>query len=90
MYKVGSPLWKIAARLGVSVSLRIDVRHDDEAGVFIATSPDLKGLVVEASTVDDLIHETNGAVEMLMEEYVHGPKRAPEAWFNFHGMQAVA
>jgi predicted RNase H-like HicB family nuclease len=90
MYKVGSPFWKTVARLGLPVSLRVDVRHDAEANVFIATSPDLDGLVVEASTLDDLVQETNGAVEMLMSEYVHGSPRAPEAWYNFHGVQAVA
>ncbi|NLC36468.1 MAG: DUF1902 domain-containing protein [Alcaligenaceae bacterium] len=90
MYKVGLPLWKTAARLGVPVSLRIDVRHDSEVNVFIATSPDLNGLIVEATTIEDLIRETNGAVEMLMEELVHGSPKAPEAWFNFHGVQASA
>lgn len=43
MYKVGSPFWKMLTRLDVPTSLRIDVRHDDEANVFDATSPDLKG-----------------------------------------------
>lgn len=90
MYKVGLPFWKTVARLGVSVSLRVDVRHDGETNVFIATSPDLRGLVVEAVTIDELIHETNGAVEMLMEEYVHHSPRTPEAWFNFHAVQATA
>lgn len=90
MYKVGSPFWKTVARFGMPVSLRIDVHHDKEANVFIATSPDLRGLVVEAASLDELIHETKGAVEMLMSEYVHDSPRAAEAWFNFHGGQAIA
>ncbi|KAA0892625.1 DUF1902 domain-containing protein [Pusillimonas sp. ANT_WB101] len=90
MYKVGSPFWKIVAHLGVPISLRVDVHHDSEANVFIATSPDLRGLIVEAATLDELIHETSGAVKMLMEEYVHGSPRTPEAWFNFHEVLATA
>jgi hypothetical protein len=54
MYAVGWPLWKIAYRMGAAVSLRVDVQFDADARVFIATSPDLPGLVAEAETIEAL------------------------------------
>lgn len=68
MYRVGFPLWKVAARLGVPVLFRVHVMRDEEAGVLIATSPDLKGLVVEAETKEELINEIYHCVNALMEE----------------------
>ncbi len=90
MYKVGYPFWKAFARAGLPVSLRVDVLHDAEVDVFIATSPDLRGLVVEAKTVEELIQETNSAIEMLMEQYANGAPRTPHAWFNFHNGHVTA
>jgi hypothetical protein len=46
--------------------LRIDVIHDTEANVFVATSRDLAGLVCEAPTVDELIKEVNAATSELL------------------------
>jgi hypothetical protein len=83
MYRVGFPFWKRVARAGLPVSFRVDVAHDHEANVYIATSPDLRGLVVEASSVEELVRETNSAVEMLMEEYVHGEAPSATAQFQF-------
>lgn len=83
MYRVGFPFWKNIARAGLPVSLRVEVMFDEEARVFIATSPDLRGLVVEAASVGDLVRETNGAIDMLMEEYVHEPAPSARALFTF-------
>lgn len=65
MYKVGLPFWKTVARAGFPVALRINVSYDHDAKVFIATSNDLRGLVVEARSVDELVCETNDAIDML-------------------------
>ncbi|MBV6273795.1 DUF1902 domain-containing protein [Alcaligenaceae bacterium CGII-47] len=59
MYKVGLP-----------VTLRVNVDYDKDAKVFTVTSNDLRALVVEASTTDELIVETKNAVDMLMEDVV--------------------
>ena len=64
MYRVGFPFWKLAAHLGIPLSLRMQVMHDDEADVYIATSTDLAGLV-------------HNCAEMLIERALHRPlKRA--------------
>jgi len=67
MYRVGFPGWKIAARLGVRLVLRVEVMHDHEAGVFIATSPDLRGLVVEERDHKALMQSIYDCTEMLLE-----------------------
>jgi hypothetical protein len=45
----------------------IKVTWDDEARVWIATSPDLPGLVLESGSVDALIERVKIAVPELLE-----------------------
>lgn len=66
MYRIGFPLWKMFARLGVPLKLRINVMHDSEADVFVATSDDLRGLVCEAHTPEELYSEISAAIDELM------------------------
>lgn len=82
MYPAFFPGWKLVARFGVPILFRVTVRHDAEAKVFIATSPDVPGLVAEAETVDDLIHSVYDCMSMLMEEQLHRPlkHRPVAAW----------
>lgn len=78
MYTIGLPFWKQLARLGVSLKLRIDVIHDEEAGVFVATSEDLRGLICEASSIDELVKEVNIATRELLAAQLHSqPKVRP-------------
>ena len=82
MYRVGFPGWKIAARVGFSLLVKIDVVRDDDAGVFVATSLDLPGLVVEAADLERLFPEVYDCVNMLLvEQLKSAPKRRPiAAW----------
>lgn len=64
MYRIGFPFWRQAALLGVPLKLRIDVIRDLQANVVVATSDDLKGLVCEAASMDDLVKE----IELAMTE----------------------
>lgn len=82
MYRVGLPLWKVLARLGVPVFFRVEVAHDAEAGVYIARSPDLRGLVAEAKTKAELIRAMYDCGGMLLEEALSSPpkKRPFAAW----------
>lgn len=82
MYRVGFPGWKIAARFNVPLLLRIVVIEDKEAGVFVATSPDLEGLVVEVPTMDQMFKEVYSCVEMLLAEQLKSPPktRPMAAW----------
>lgn len=74
MYRVGFPFWKVLARHGVPVTLRVRITRDDEAGVYVASSPDLDGLVVEAKSLDELRTEALGAASVLLDLAVDGDK----------------
>lgn len=71
MYRIGLPFWKQLARLGVPLKLQIDVLHDEEAGVFVATSEDLRGLICEAPSIDELVKEVNIATGELLAAQLH-------------------
>jgi YgiT-type zinc finger domain-containing protein len=55
-----------AARAGVA--LRVHVLHDVQAGCYVATSPDLSGLVVEAKSLDALVQEVDECIGMLLTD----------------------
>ncbi|POR11396.1 DUF1902 domain-containing protein [Diaphorobacter sp. LR2014-1] len=82
MYRVGNPFWRFLARLGIPLVVRVDVVFDSEADVYVATSPDLRGLVAEAKTKDELISSVYDCVDLLLEDQVHQPlKHKPlAAW----------
>ena len=80
MYRVGFPGWKIAARFGVSLLVKIEVVHDKEASVYVATSDDLPGLVVEARSMEELFPEVYDCVGMLLSAQLkHEPRCKPVA-----------
>lgn len=74
MYRVGFPLWKTAARWGVPVLVRVNVHQDKESGTFWADSPDLDGLTVSGSTLDELHKEVTSAADTLLEMAIDGRK----------------
>lgn len=61
MVRVGFPGWKLLARLGLPVSLRVSVHFDDECKSFWTDSPDLRGLVVSGNTPEELAREVRAA-----------------------------
>lgn len=71
MYRIGYPFWKLLARQGFPMKLRVNVMRDEEAGVFVATSADLPGLVAEAETMDALVKEVFTVTDDLLTEYLH-------------------
>ena len=76
MYRVGLPGWKIAAKYGVPVSLRVNIMQDLEANVYVAQSPDLDGLIVEAHTLDELKDEALATAGVLLELALHTKTKA--------------
>lgn len=76
MYRIGFPFWRGAARMGIPLTLRVNVMRDDEAGVFVATSNDLRGLVCEAATMDELVTEVRGATHELLKLQLHSEPAA--------------
>lgn len=77
MYRIGFPFWKQLARLSVPLTVRVHVMRDDDAGVFVATSDDLRGLVCEAGTMDDLLPEINASVNDLLVFHGNGNATPP-------------
>jgi hypothetical protein len=67
MYRAGFPGWKLAARLGLPLLVRVIVRYDEEAKSYWATSPDLDGLAICADTLDELKTEAVVACGELLE-----------------------
>ena len=65
-YRVGFPGWKIAARLGVTLLVRVRVFHDEDSGTYWAESPDLDGLVVSGATLDEVKSEAIAASDALL------------------------
>ena len=74
MYRVGFPLWKAAARMGVPVLVRVHVHHDRESNSYWADSPDLDGLVVSGQTLDEVRKEVTAAADVLLELAINGHK----------------
>lgn len=69
-YRVGAPGWKIAARFGFPLKVKVFVRWDGEAKVFVAVSDDFLpdfGCVAESSTWDGLQKELNAVFDDAME-----------------------
>ena len=69
-YRVGFPGWKIAALLGITLEVCVEVLWDDEAKVFVAQSDDFLpdfGCVAEAKTWDGLKNELNYVYEDAFE-----------------------
>ncbi|SCX92014.1 protein of unknown function [Nitrosospira sp. Nl5] len=71
MYRIGFPFWRTLGSAGVTLKLRVDVLHDKEANVFVATSNDLRGLVCEAETLDELVKEVTSSVGELLDHQLH-------------------
>lgn len=49
----------------------VTAQWDDEAGVWVATSDDIPGLVTEAATLDDLLKRIAAVAPELMEDNAH-------------------
>lgn len=80
MYRVGFPGWKLAARFHIPLLFKVVVTRDPEAGVFVATSPDVAGLVVESATLEALLPEVYDCAGMLLSAQLkHLPMAKPVA-----------
>lgn len=70
MYRLGWYFATWLAKLGIPLLIKVEIIHDDEANVYVATSSDLKGLVIEAQTLDELEKEVLELVpELLALDY---------------------
>jgi hypothetical protein len=66
MYRLGWVFAALLAKMGIPLLIKVEIIHDKEANVYIATSSDLRGLVVEANTLDELEKEVFELVPELL------------------------
>jgi hypothetical protein len=64
-YPISYPFAKFFQYFGMTLIVRIDVIFDDEAKVYVATSKDVSGLVLEAETFQTLESEVREAIVNL-------------------------
>ncbi|MFI3156798.1 MAG: DUF1902 domain-containing protein [Methylococcaceae bacterium] len=57
MYRLGRPFATLFSEMEMPLLIKVEIIHDDEANVYVATRSDLKGLVIEAETLDKLKKE---------------------------------
>ena len=65
-YRLGWPFGSVVARMGIPTLVRIDVIRDNDVGVYVGTSEDLPGLVLEADTLDELMREAHDMIPSLL------------------------
>lgn len=88
MYRVGFPGWKLAARVGVKLSIRVNVHFDPEVKGYWTSSPDLDGLFVTGDTLDELWKEAHIAVPELLE-FALGVRPVPARAVPLFAMDAA-
>lgn len=76
MYWFEYPLWSLLARFGRRLTIRMDVLYDDEVDVYVATSKDMRGLICEADTMEELKAEVERVVRDLVTLCLQGKKAA--------------
>ncbi len=90
-YPLRYPASLLLSRLGATITMKIDVIHDKEANVYVATSQDITGLVLEAKTFDEIIKESEDAIPALLElNYPEFLIKKPSADVIFTDHLAVA
>ncbi|MCK4842137.1 MAG: DUF1902 domain-containing protein [Methylococcales bacterium] len=65
-YPYRYPLSRFFAKFGITLNIRIDVMRDVEANVYVATSKDIPGLVLEADSFAQLRDEVTEAIPSLL------------------------
>lgn len=72
MYPAGIFGWKIAAKLGMDISVKYLIGFDDEAKVYIGKSVYLKGVFAEGRTHDELFKNIKAATHDILEFELKG------------------
>jgi len=65
-YPINFPLSKLFAQFGATLIIKIEFCFDSCENVFVATSTDIPGLVVEAETFVELKNEVEEAIHNLL------------------------
>jgi hypothetical protein len=65
-YPYRYPFSWFLARIGITITININFIYDDEEKVFVATSRDIQGLVLEAENFNTLKKEVEEAIPNLL------------------------
>ena len=66
MYPLNWPLSMFFASIGIPLLIQVEVMIDNEANVYVATSPTVRGLVIEAASLDEIRTEVEKALPELL------------------------
>ena len=66
-YRIGWPFWKLAYKIGCTLTFRVIIHKGTDKPVFWCESPDLPGLIAEMPTIEELIKEVHIMAEELLE-----------------------
>lgn len=72
-YPAGWPFWKALSKAGIPIGVTVQVIHDPEANVYVACNSNLRGLVAEAETLDELSQNIRAGILDLMPEHSPNP-----------------
>lgn len=67
MYPFNWPLSMFLASVGVPLLIKVKVVFDPEANVYVATSPNVRGLAVEADSLDEVRKQVEIVLPELLE-----------------------
>lgn len=84
------PGWRLLARWGVPVEVRVEARFDAEAGVYYVAGSDLRGLHVEAATLDEMQREVLAAASELLHHELNDRAHLPDAKIVMHSAATCA
>lgn len=83
-------MWRALARRGAPILVTVKVDFDKEARVFVARDSNLRGLIAEAPTLDELAKNIDAAIADLLEDYLHEPPaRRPVTSMTFDNLCAA-
>ena len=69
-YRVGMPLWKVVAKLGFKLRLRVVTKYDPDATYYYVAFSDLRGLNTDSESLDSLRANIKECVLLLLDDYV--------------------
>lgn len=77
MFPFDYPKWAVKARLGRAQIIRMNVFHDEDVDVYLATTADMPGLICEADTREELKAETERVFRDVVTFFTQGK---PAKW----------
>lgn len=81
IYRIGWPLWKLAAKLGCTLSYRYDIykNNDPEDTYYYAHSVDIKGLFASGKTVEEVQEAMENGAKTLVNLDLYGDSEKEES-----------